>query len=199
MRSGLLLIGLVASLGLAGCMHSVKGGQMAFDRGDYDLAAKRWNLEAVHGHNGKANYGIGVIHENGLGSTPRNANVASHWYLRSAQAGYVPGMLALARLQMASGQETAAISWYQQAAQQGSGEAMQNLAARGIPVQSPQANVPQAGLDPIVGGAIGYAIGCAIGGGCRGTAPASVPVPSNMHCTPTQFGNNAPSYNCRPQ
>ena len=101
---------------LSGCAsQNINLGVNAYNQGNYDLAAKYWNPLAKQG-NYIAQYNLGLLWEQGLGSTPLNKAEASQWFLLSAQQGYVPAMVRLAKIQKEKGYEDAAISWFNLAA-----------------------------------------------------------------------------------
>jgi len=115
---------------LLGCASiddtNVRLGANAYNQKNYDLAAKYWNDPAKKG-NYFAQYNIGLLWEQGLGSTPLNKSEASQWFLLSAQQGYVPAMVRLARIQKEYGYEKPAIAWFDLAARWGNQEAILEL------------------------------------------------------------------------
>jgi len=62
-------------------------GLRAFDEGAYAEAREIWRGLANAG-NVKAQYGLGVLYERGLGDIPRNYGRAAHWYARAAGEGH---------------------------------------------------------------------------------------------------------------
>ena len=119
---------LLAVMLFAGCANPVKMGADAFERGEFDKAAAYWNPLAKAG-NPYAEYNLGLLWEDGLGSTPRNPAEASQWYFRSAKQGYVPAMVRLANIQRQMGHDEAALSWLVLAARWGNNDAITALAA----------------------------------------------------------------------
>jgi TPR repeat protein len=83
---------------LLGCVNHLQLGANAYNEGKYDVAAGYWNPLAING-DPYAQYNIGLLWEDGLGSTKKNINEASQWYLKSAQQSYVPSMVRLALIQ----------------------------------------------------------------------------------------------------
>lgn len=183
-RSALLLLLFM----LAGCADlNVRRGASAFDRGEYDQAAALWNGPAKAG-NPHAQYNLGLLWEGGLGSTPMNAAEASHWYLLSAQQGYTPAMIRLARIQLAQGHQQAAKSWLVLAARWGNGDAGYTLASLGEPIPAAdllaQQQYAEEAQDDALGEAllsvssdVGRTLGCAMAGGNCGTQP----LPPSQH------------------
>lgn len=178
-RATLLLVFLT----ITGCADLVQIGKGAFDRGQYDQAAAIWNGPAQAG-NPYAQYNLGLLWDGGLGSTPKNAAEASHWYLRSAQQGYTPAMVRLARIQIELGYQEAAKSWLVLAARWGNGDAGYTLASLGEPI--PQADLlaqqqyeeeveEEAEADAIIDALTSVAptLGCALAGGTCGASPPS--------------------------
>lgn len=165
---------------LVSCVSPLNLGVDAFNRGEYDIAAAHWNELAKTG-NPHAQYNVGLLWEGGLGSTPRNRAEASHWYLRSAQQGFVPAMVRLANIQTTDGYKEAALSWYLLAARWGDTDAVSALSRLGerIPPAdllaqkqhqdtASQANAAEAAVY------LGASIGCALAGNC-GSSGASAP------------------------
>jgi len=62
-------------------------GLRAFDEGAYAEAREIWRALADAG-NVKAQYGLGVLYERGLGDIPRSYGRAAHWYARAAGEGH---------------------------------------------------------------------------------------------------------------
>ncbi len=62
-------------------------GLRAFDAGNYAEARQIWR-ELADAGNVKAQYGLGVLYERGLGDIPRNYGRAAHWYARAAGEGH---------------------------------------------------------------------------------------------------------------
>lgn len=156
---------------LAGCTNQqLQLGANAFSQGKYDVAASHWNPLAKNG-NLYAQYNLGLLWEDGLGSTPKNMDEASHWYLKSAQQGFVLAMVRLANIQKISGYEEAAHSWYVLAARWGNQDAIAALSAwrKMIPPadllqqkQSRDAIAQQQAAEAL--GRAAYSLGCALGG-----------------------------------
>lgn len=161
---------------LTGCAsQQLQLGVNAFNQGKYDVAASHWNPLAKNG-NPYAQYNLGLLWENGLGSTSKNVNEASQWYLMSAKQGFVPAMVRLANIQKANGYEEAAHSWYVLAARWGSQDAITALSAWGKSIppadllqqkQIRDAIAQQQAAEAL--GKAAYSLGCALGGGsCSG-------------------------------
>ena len=182
----------------SGCATAVEKGVVAYNQGSYDQAATQWNGPAQKG-DAAAQYNLGLIWENGYGSTPKNPNEAAGWFLRSAQQGFVPAMLGLARVQLAMNNRVPAISWLTLAARWNDQTAISSLMQLGQPIPAPDlfAQQQQAQLQAL--GQAGYALGCALAGGCGipGATQPPTPAPVDIKCTPTTFGSASPTYRCR--
>lgn len=89
-------------------------------QGDYPAAFKEWVESAANGHL-KAQYNLGVLYENGLG-TEKNPVQAAKWYMVSAEGNFAPAQYNLAVLYYyGSGlphSKTSALKWYMEAASQ---------------------------------------------------------------------------------
>lgn len=157
---------------LIGCAsQQLQLGVDAYNQGQYDIAAKYWNPLAKNG-NYVAQYNIGLLWEQGLGSTPKNNAEASQWYLLSAKQGYIPAMLHLSRIQKANGYEEAATSWLNLAARWGNSEAIDKLRNWGKPIPAADLLADQKYRDAKANerasrslGDAAYQIGRALGGG----------------------------------
>ena len=122
---------------LSSCANQeLKFGVDAFNVGNYDQAAIHWNPLATQG-DPYAQYNLGLLWEDGLGSTEKNISEAANWYYLSAQQGYVPAMLRLANIQKANGFDEFALSWYVMAARWGNPDAVSALRAWGKPIPDP--------------------------------------------------------------
>jgi len=192
------LLTIASLIGVSACATPVQKGLTAYNQGSFDQAAAQWNGPAAQG-DPAAQYNLGLLWENGLGSTPKDLNQAAAWYLKSANQGFLPSMTALARIQLGADNRAAALSWLNLAARWNDQAAIASLAQLGQPVPAPdlfnqqQALVAQTqqGLEQV-----GYAIGCALGGGC-GRAPVQpYSPPLEIKCTPTTRGSQNPDYRC---
>lgn len=173
---------LVLSIIVSGCAsQNINLGSNAYNQGNYDLAAKYWNPIAKQG-NPIAQYNVGLLWEQGLGSTTINIDEASQWFLLSARQGYVPAMVRLARIQRDHGLDEAATSWLVMAARWGNSEAANELEKWGEPTppadllatqQYSDAISRQAAIKAL--GETAYQLGKAIGGGGSVNSPASSP------------------------
>ena len=131
-----ILICLILTVFISGCMTQNEYGLNAYRKGDYELAAKFWIPEAKKG-NSASQYNLGLLWEQGLGGLSANKSEASQWYLLSAKQGYVLAMVRLARLQWEAGLTSAAISWLNLAARWGNSDAINTLHKYGKPVPAP--------------------------------------------------------------
>ena len=181
-----------------GCAsQNINLGASAYNNGDYNLAAKYWNPLAKQG-NYVAQYNLGLLWEQGLGSTPLNKNEASQWFLLSAQQGYVPAMVRLARIQKENGYEEAALSWFNLAARWGNTDATTALRSWGKYVPQADLLAAQQYRDAISRqtainalGDAAYQLGRAIGGG--GSEKTSSSYTPSSTFTPSSFGRNSQS------
>ena len=151
----------------------IKMGRVAFNQGNYGLAAHMWNQLAREG-NPVAENNIGVLWEHGLGKTPKNLYQAATWFLKAARQGNLQAMTNLAYVQKELGHEEAATSWLMLAARWGYPQAKKMLQAWGEPVPDPdllqqhqlaeqekreQQAVEEQRRDEEIGNAMGNAIG----------------------------------------
>ncbi len=169
-------------------MH-INLGVNAYNQGNYDLAAKYWNPLAKQG-NYIAQYNLGLLWEQGFGSTPLNKAEASQWFLLSAQQGYVPAMVRLAKIQKEKGYEDAAISWFNLAARWGDTNAIRELQSWGQPVPNADLLLEQRYRDAIAKqkaaeawGDAAYQIGKALGGGSGGSTSTYSSLPTFTQST----------------
>lgn len=124
------------ALPLTGCSTPLDRGNSYYQQGLYDQAAFQWNPIAQAG-DPYAQYNLGLLWEQGLGSTQRNLNEAAGWYLKSAQQGFAPAMVRLAAVQISLGMEAPALTWLNLAARWGNQEAASILRSKSVPVPSP--------------------------------------------------------------
>ena len=104
-------------------------GLDAYDRGDFATALREWKPLAEAGM-ARAQYGMGVIYDNGEGVKQDHA-AAARWYRLAAEQGYASAQTKLA-LKFRNGDgETRdyaeAVKWYRLAAEQGEAEAQNSL------------------------------------------------------------------------
>lgn len=181
----------------SGCATAVEKGVVAYNKGSFDQAVAQWNGPAQQG-DAAAQYNLGLIWENGYGSTPKNPNEAAGWFLRSAQQGFVPAMLGLARVQLAMNNRVPAISWLTLAARWNDQTAISSLMQLGQAIPAPDLFAQQQQVQLQAMGQAGYALGCALAGGCGVAVPSKpLPAPVDIRCTPTTFGTESPTYRCR--
>ena len=106
-------------------------GLGAFERGDVAAALRLWAPPAEQG-DPRAQFGLGLIYEEGLGGLPRDEEAALGWYERAARFGLSPAQNNLAGM-YAEGRGVArdparAVALWRQAAAAGFGPAQLNLA-----------------------------------------------------------------------
>ncbi len=119
-----------------GTSFKVNQGVTFYNQGLYNQAAAQWNGPARQGDH-SAQYNLGLLWRDGLGSTPENLNEAANWFYLSAKQGYVPAMVRLSEVQSRLGNETPAISWLILAARWGNSEAIQQLKEKGLQAPLP--------------------------------------------------------------
>lgn len=198
LKCGGILFVFALSILFSGCAsQSINLGVNAYNQGNYDLAARYWNPLAKQG-NSVAQYNVGLLWEQGLGSTPLNKAQASQWFLLSAKQGYVPAMVRLAKFQKEHGYEEAATSWFNLAARWGNSDAINELQTWGKPVpaadllatqQYHDAISRQAAINAL--GDAAYQLGMAIGGGGTGSDNSSYSPTSTF--TPSFSGSTTQS------
>lgn len=144
MKLRIFALSLLVTFSLASCaaFDPVNLGVIQFENGNYDKAASFWNGPAQEG-NMYAQHNVGILWLNGFGSTPKNPNEASHWFIRAARQGYVPSMYLLATLQFEFGYTEAAYSWAYLAARWGHNESQVLLRQKGYDVPEPDLLIAQ--------------------------------------------------------
>ena len=145
-------------------------GVEAYNSGNYDEAARKWTGIAQAG-DARAQYNMGLLWAEGLGSTPRDPNQAMEWFLKAANQGFVPAMVALARVQLATDQPDPALSWLNLAARWNDATAIGMLGSMGAPVPQPDLFAAQQQANAQAA----YLIGCLAAGGCA-ASPSTLPV-----------------------
>jgi hypothetical protein len=138
LRRALLLVPLCLSLALDGASAKqadapdpYASGFRAFERGDHAEALRLWAPLAERG-DPRAQFGLALIHEGGLGGAPKDEEAALGWYRRAARKGLSAAQNNLA-LMYAEGRvvprdEALAVTLWREAAQAGHAPAQQNLA-----------------------------------------------------------------------
>lgn len=143
-----------------------------YNQGQYDQAAAMWNGPAQNGDYA-AQYNLGLLWRDGLGSTPKNINEAANWFYLSANQGYVPAMVRLAEVQLQLGNRTPAITWLNLAARWGDSEAIRHLQSLGQPVPSADLYYARQQQEAIVAAELGALVGQALSGGYHSNTTAS--------------------------
>ena len=116
----LLVAFLIAS---CGATPPIDQGAIYYEQGLYDQAAIEWRPLADEG-NYVAQYCMGMLSRDGLGSIRQSHDDAAHWFLESAEQSFVPAMVSLAEVQTTLDNGNAAESWLILAARWGSTEAI---------------------------------------------------------------------------
>lgn len=182
------LILALAIVTLSAC-SSVKMGLDAYNKGQYDIAAGHWNKAAFRGDPAAQN-NLGVLWENGLGSTPKNLNEAGTWYLKAAQQNYLLAMVNLARVQLQLGHEHAAVSWLNLAARWGHQDAIRELRKMNTEIPHADLLAAQEAKERENAEAFGTLIGLAVVGAVAAETP-SVPYHSTLPLSPVTPSSNA--------
>jgi hypothetical protein len=169
-RSTVLAAGLLVVLGIPAAARDK--GLTAFNAGLYDEAASEWNWRAQRG-DPNAQYDLGLLWLNGLGSTPRNREQAAAWFSKAARQGQVQAMVELAKIQLNINQPDAALSWLNLAARWNDADAIVMLRSMGAPIpaadlyqSAQQVALIQQQRNAANQAQLGYALGCAVAGGC---------------------------------
>jgi hypothetical protein len=106
-------------------------GATAFQAGDYMTALAEWRALAEEG-DARAQFGMGVIYEEGGGGVVRDFTQAALWYREAANRGLVDAQFNLGNLYRRGHGVTQdarrAVAWYLKAATQGMAAAQYNLA-----------------------------------------------------------------------
>lgn len=106
-------------------------GATAFQAGDYMSALAEWRALAEEG-NARAQFGMGVIYEEGGGGVVRDFVQAALWYREAANRGLVDAQFNLGNLYRrghgVNQDARRAVAWYLKAATQGMAAAQYNLA-----------------------------------------------------------------------
>ncbi len=116
-----MLIGLATLLAATMASANFSQGFKAYNQGHYGEALAQWLPLAETGH-GLAQYNLGIMYEKGLG-LPLDPQQAQHWYRLAAAQKLWPAQYALGRLlsqRPDPAERRQALSWYQQAAENGS-------------------------------------------------------------------------------
>ena len=121
---------------LVGCASPLERGVDAYDNRQYGEAARYWEPLAVGG-DAYAQNNLGVLYERGLGGLPKDYDQAAYWYRASAQQGYVPAMVQLARVLSLAGANDEADRWLNEAGRWGDRSAVATLQKSGKPVPPP--------------------------------------------------------------
>ena len=184
---------------VSGCANHLDLGGQAFNRGQYDLAAQYWSPLAQQG-NPYAQYNLGIMWEQGLGTTQKNDAEAAAWYLPAARQGHIPSMIALARIQHRLGFVESAESWLNLAARWNDQTAINSLRAWAKPIPAPDLFYAQElerqlraerGAAAMAAGfqSLGRGLGCLAGGGRCSSSDTSY-----SYSPPTRTAKPAPVY-----
>lgn len=114
---------------LAGCGTSpLTEGNEAFHEGEFAIAEARWKPLAEDG-NFHAQHNLGILHK-----TLGDSASAAFWWEQAVAQDFVPSMLELGALKLASGEPDEAEALYSRAARWGSADAFAALEALEKPV-----------------------------------------------------------------
>lgn len=136
MRPKYTILLIVLVLLISGCANRINMGVRAYKHGDYDKAARYWLKEAKKG-NPRAQYGMGILLEQGLGSFSRNDKAAAKFFALSAKQGFIPAMVELGKILNNYGYTEKAVSWLNLAARWGNKGAIYELRNMNQPVPEP--------------------------------------------------------------
>lgn len=183
---------------LESCALQQNAGVAAFNAGQYDEAATHWNEPARKGEP-NAQYNLGLLWKDGLGSTPHNPAKAAEWFLLAARQGQVQAMVELARYQLDLSEPEAALSWLNMAARWNNPDSIAILRQLSAPVPPPdlyqaqqqqlaaqaqQRALQQQEADKALGNGLGL-LACTLVSGGAGCAPGQParPLPSSTEAT----------------
>ena len=112
-------------------MDPYADGYRAFERGDGTLAVALWTPLA-EGGDPRAQFGLGLIYETGLGAVASDGPATFAWYQRAAGGGFSPSQnnleLLYAEGRLVPRDPTRAVALWREAATAGFGPAQHNLA-----------------------------------------------------------------------
>jgi hypothetical protein len=130
MRMVVLLVAMVWALATP-ARADYTAGATAFQAGDYMTALAEWRALAEEG-NARAQFGMGVIYEEGGGGVVRDFTLAALWYREAAKRGLADAQFNLGNLYRwghgVNQNPRRAVAWYLKAATQGMAAAQYNLA-----------------------------------------------------------------------
>jgi len=129
LKGGLLFAMLTAAA--APAMADYEAGRTAYAKGDYATALREFSAASAQGMV-KAENGLGVMYERGLGVAPDYGR-AMAWYRKAADSGFAPAQTSVGYL-YAQGlgvqkDYAQAMAWYRKAADQGFAQAQNNIGA----------------------------------------------------------------------
>ncbi len=129
-RSGILVsVVLASALVLSPAYADFEAGMQAYDAGDYAAAISEWQPLAEQG-NLEAQFGMGIIYENGRG-IGRDYTEAAKWYAAAAEGGHPGAQFNLGNIyQQGLGvpkDPSRAVYWWTLSAAQGLSDAQLNL------------------------------------------------------------------------
>jgi len=130
MRIVVLAVAVVCALAIP-ARADYTAGATAFQAGDYMTALAEWRALAEEG-NARAQFGMGVIYEEGGGGVVRDLTQAALWYREAANRGLADAQFNLGNLYRrghgVDQDPRRAVAWYLKAATQGMAAARYNLA-----------------------------------------------------------------------
>lgn len=137
---------LACTILFCGCTSQYQNGWQAYESGSFSSAYQEWQPLAEQG-NPKAQYLLGVLHQDGQG-VPQDHVVAANWYQRAAEQGFAPaqnnlGLMYYKGEGVPQNRHTAAM-WYERAAVQGHAHAQNNLAVMHMLGQVPASDPDRA-------------------------------------------------------
>jgi uncharacterized protein len=123
--NALRLLLVFAVLGCSASPHTFDEGLAAAKSGDYATALTMWKPLAEHG-NADAQFNVGYLYANGLGTPPDQA-AAKQWYEKAAKQDHASAAYNLAGLSIAAQDPAGASRWLGVAATRGHLKAQNNL------------------------------------------------------------------------
>ena len=125
----LLTVVILGVVALSSARADFEAGLQAYDAGDYATAIAEWQPLADQG-NLEAQFGMGIIYENGRG-IGRDNTQAAEWYTLAAEGGHPGAQFNLGNMYQqglgVSKDPTQAVYWWTLAAAQGLADAQLNL------------------------------------------------------------------------
>jgi len=124
-----MAIAILAMSSVMGLAQDLQKGLEAAEKGDFATALREWRPLAEQG-DAQAQYGLGVMYDNGYGVT-QDDKEAANWYRKAAEQGYAAAQFNLAVMydkgRGVTQDDAEAANWTRKAAEQGHASAQVNL------------------------------------------------------------------------